>query len=150
MQYVPILVDADFLNFGDLLTLVKRLRQVNPDASLFVFARYLDLEQRLGLFDAVSDDCVAEPFFALEMVVRLGLWIRLHQAASNLASSNTADLLLCGDFGLDLARRRVARSGKSIALRNREFHLLEYLMRNANRPATRTMHMENEWDASFA
>jgi two-component system, OmpR family, response regulator len=149
VRYEAILVDADPLTFGDVLTLVERLRQVNPDASLFVFARYLDLEQRLGLFDAGSDDCVGEPFFASEMVVRLGLSIRLHQAASNLTSSNTADLLRCGDLELDLVRRRVARSGKLIALRSREFRLLEYLMRNANRPATRTVIMEHVWKVSF-
>jgi two-component system, OmpR family, response regulator len=147
--YEAILVDADPLKFGDVLTLVKRLRQVNPDASLFVFARYLDLGQRLSLFEAGSDDCVGEPFFAPEMVARLGLSIRLHQAASNLTSSDTVNLLRCGDLELDLVRRRVARSGKPIPLRSREFRLLEYLMRNANRPVTRTMIMEHVWKASF-
>jgi two-component system, OmpR family, response regulator len=147
--YEAILVDADPLKFGDVLTLVKRLRQVNPDASLFVFARYLDLGQRLSLFEAGSDDCVGEPFFAPEMVARLGLSIRLHQAASNLASSDTVHLLRCGDLELDLVRRRVARSGKPIALRSREFRLLEYLMRNADRPVTRTMIMEHVWKTSF-
>jgi two-component system, OmpR family, response regulator len=149
VRYEAILVDADPLTFGDVLTLVERLRQVNPDVSLFVFARYLDLEQRLGLFDAGSDDCVGEPFFASEIVVRLGLSIRLRQAASSLASSDTGSLLRCGDLEIDLVRRRVARSGKQIALRSRDFRLLEYLMRNANRPVTRTMIMENVWNASF-
>jgi two-component system OmpR family response regulator len=149
VRYEAILVDADPLRFGDVLTLVERLRQVNPDASVFVFARYLDLEQRLGLFDAGSDDCVGEPFFASEIVVRLGLSIRLHQAASNLASSDTGTLFRCGDLEIDLVMRSVARSGKPIALRSREFRLLEYPMRNANRPVTRTMILENVWNASF-
>jgi two-component system OmpR family response regulator len=126
VRYEAILVDADPLKFGDVLTLVKRLRQVNPNASLFVFARYLDREERMGLFDAGSDDCAGEPFFASEMVVRLGLSIRLHQAASNLALSDTVNLLRCGDLEIDLVRRRVTRSGKPIPLRSREFRLLEY------------------------
>jgi two-component system, OmpR family, response regulator len=147
--YEAVLVDADPQNFGDVLILVKRLRQINPDASLFVFARHLDLEQRLSLFEAGSDDCVGESFFAPEMVARLGLSIRLHQAASNLASSDTLNLLRCGDLELDLVRRRVARSGKPIVLRSREFSLLEYMMRNANRTVTRTMIMEHVWKASF-
>jgi two-component system, OmpR family, response regulator len=149
VRYEAILVDADPLKCGDVLTLAKRLRQVNPDASLFVFSHYLDLEQRLNLFGAGSDDCVGEPFFASEMVVRLGLSIRLHQAVSSLASSDAVTLLRCGDLELDLVRRRVARSERPIALRNREFRPLEYLMRNANRPATRTMIIEKAWNASF-
>jgi two-component system OmpR family response regulator len=150
VRYEAILVDADHpVKFGNVLALVKQLRQENPDASLFVFTGYLNLQQRLGLFDSGSDDCVADPFFASEMLVRLGLSIRLHQAVSNLASLDTVTVLRCGDLELDPVRRRVARSGKPIALRSKEFRLLEYLMRNADRPATRTMMMENVWNASF-
>jgi DNA-binding response OmpR family regulator len=50
--YDGVLVDADPLNFGDLLTLIKLLRHANCNTSLFVFARYLNLEQRLRLFEA--------------------------------------------------------------------------------------------------
>jgi CheY-like chemotaxis protein len=54
--------------FADALALVRLLRQENSDASLFVFARYLDLEQRLLLFDVGVDACVREPFFASELI----------------------------------------------------------------------------------
>ena len=147
-QYEGILVDADSINFSDVLSLVKLLRQENSDASLFVFACYLDLEQRLGLFEAGADDCVGEPFFASELVVRLSLSIRLHQAASNLASSNAVSLLHAGDLELDLVRRRAARLIKAIDLQPKEFLLLEYLVRNANRPVTRTMILEQVWNSS--
>src|SRR6202042_3915717 len=43
--YEGVLVDSDSLIFGDIVLLVKLLRQENSDAALFVFARYLDLEQ---------------------------------------------------------------------------------------------------------
>jgi len=61
---------------------MKLLRQAKGNTSLFAFAGYLDLEQRLRLFEAGVDDYVCEPFFALEIAVRLGLSIRLRQAAS--------------------------------------------------------------------
>ena len=147
--YEAILVDADSPNFGDVLTLVKLLRQPHPDASLFVFARYLDLEQRLRLFEAGVDDYVHEPFFAPELAVRLGHSIRLRQAASDLAASNRVNVLRSGDLQLDLVRRTVARSGKTIDLRPKEFLLLEYLVRNVNRPVTRTMILEHVWSSSF-
>jgi len=81
--------------------------------------------------------------------VRLGLSIRLRQAASDLAGSNTASVLRSGDLELDLIRRRAARLGKVIDLRPKEFLLLEYLVRNANRPVTRTMILEHVWNSSF-
>jgi two-component system OmpR family response regulator len=148
-QYEGILVDSDSLIFGDIVLLVKLLRQENSVAAIFVFSRYLDLEQRLQLFEAGVDDCVREPFFASELAVRLALNIRLRQAASDLAVNNTVNTLRSGDLELDLVRRRAARLGKSIELRPKEFLLLEYLVRNANRPVTRTMILEHVWNSSF-
>jgi two-component system OmpR family response regulator len=147
--YAGILVDSDSLIFQDIVLLVGLLRQQNPDTSIFVFARYLDLDQRLQLFEAGADDCVREPFFASELAVRLGLSIRLRQAASCQAASRTANLLSSGGLELDLIRRRASRSGKPIDLRPKEFLLLEYLVRNANRPVTRTMILEHVWSSNF-
>jgi two-component system, OmpR family, response regulator len=148
-QYAAVLVDSDSLIFADALALVRLLRQENSDAALFVFARYLDLEQRLLLFEAGVDDCVREPFFASELVVRLGLSVRLRQAASDGVASNAVNVLRAGDLELDLVRRRAARLGKAIDLRPKEFLLLEYLVRNVNRPVTRTMILEHVWNSSF-
>ena len=147
--YDGILVDSDSLDFAQTLLLVKQLRQENAGASLFIFARDLDLQQRLGLFAAGADECVREPFFASELAVRLALSIRLRQAASDLGPSHTANKLRSGDLELDLIRRRAARLGKDIDLRPKEFLLLEYLVRNANRPVTRTMILEHVWNSSF-
>jgi two-component system, OmpR family, response regulator len=148
-RYEAILLDSDSLVFADAVALVRLLRQESSDASLFVFARYLDLEQRLRLFEAGVDDCVGEPFFGSEMAARLGISIRLRQAASGLSALNSVDVPRCGDLELDLVRRTVARSGKVIHLRPKEYLLLEYLVRNVNRPVTRTMILEHVWNSSF-
>ena len=149
VQYQGVLVDSDSLIFGDVLALIRRLREENAACSIFVFARYLDLEQRLLLFEAGVDDCVREPFFASELAVRLALSIRLRQAASDVTAANNVNVLRAGDLELDLVRRRAARLGKLIDLRPKEFLLLEYLVRNANRPVTRTMILEHVWNSSF-
>jgi two-component system OmpR family response regulator len=151
-RFVPhagVLVDTDSLMFQDIVLLVKLLRQENPGTSIFVFARHLDLDQRLQLFESGADDFVRDPFFASELAVRLGLSIRLRQAATDRAPSNAGDLLRSGDLELDLIRRRVTRMGKTIDLRPKEFLLLEYLVRNTNRPVTRTMILEHVWNSSF-
>src|SRR5436305_5306904 len=57
-HYDGVLVDADSLDFRDALDLVKHLRRENANTSLFVFARYPDLEQRLALFEAGADELV--------------------------------------------------------------------------------------------
>ncbi|MEA3005448.1 MAG: two-component system, OmpR family, copper resistance phosphate regulon response regulator CusR [Acidobacteriaceae bacterium] len=149
-QYEAVLVDADPANFDDVLVLVKLLRQEQPNAALFVFEHGLDVHRRLSLFDAGVDDCVREPFFASEFAVRLCAWIRLRQAASKLAVPKMGgNVIRSGDLELDLVRRRVARRGKPIDLRSKEFLLLEYLVRNANRSVTRTMILEHVWNSKF-
>ena len=59
------------------------------------------------------------------------------------------NMLRSGDLELDLIRRKAVRLGKDIDLRPKEFLLLEYLVRNANRPVTRTMILEHVWNSSF-
>jgi DNA-binding response OmpR family regulator len=88
-------------------------------------------------------------FTALQLAMRLGLSIRLRQAASAPVAWNAVSMLRSGDLELDLVRRRAARLGKVIDLRPKEFLLLEYLVRNVNRPVTRTMILEHVWNCSF-
>jgi two-component system OmpR family response regulator len=142
--YTGVLVDADSIGFAQALGLVKRLRHHHPSTAIFIVERYLDLEQRLTLFEAGADECIHDPFFASELTVRLSLLIRLRQSASH-----AVNRLHAGDLEIDLVRRRVTRLGKSIDLRPKEFLLLEYLVRNANRPVTRTMIIEHVWNSCF-
>jgi DNA-binding winged helix-turn-helix (wHTH) protein len=49
----------------------------------------------------------------------------------------------------DLKLDRVERAGRRIELTSKEFCLLEYLMRNAERRITRAMIIEHVWNLSF-
>ena len=53
------------------------------------------------------------------------------------------------DLKMNLITREVTRAGKVIELQAREFSLLEYLLRNAGRPVTKTTILEHVWDYSF-
>src|SRR3546814_7894201 len=53
------------------------------------------------------------------------------------------------DLELDLLSRKVTRSGRPILLQQREFQMLEYLMRHAGRVVTRTMLLEGVWNYHF-
>ena len=50
---------------------------------------------------------------------------------------------------MDLLTRRVTRGGKAIDLLQREFQILEHLLRNKDRVVTRTMLLEQVWDYRF-
>jgi len=57
--------------------------------------------------------------------------------------------LVCDDLELDLLTRSARRGGREIELQNREFQMLEYLMRRRGRVVTRTMLLEGVWDYHF-
>ena len=57
--------------------------------------------------------------------------------------------LAVGDLSLDLLTREARRGEERIELQPREFALLEYLMRHANRAVTKTMILEHIFDYSF-
>jgi DNA-binding response OmpR family regulator len=50
---------------------------------------------------------------------------------------------------VDLTTRTVTRAGRKLELSSKEFALLEFLLRNAGRPVTRTMIIEHVWDLHF-
>lgn len=140
-------IDGGSFADREVLALVKMLRSERPSMALFVLARHLDLEERLSFFEAGLDDIISEPFFAAELAVRLKHIIALRRAAK--LTDREAHMLRAGDLQMDLVKRRVTRQRKQIDLRPREFLLLEYLLRNANRPVTRTMILENVWNSSY-
>jgi two-component system OmpR family response regulator len=142
--YSGVLLDVETVGFRKTAFLVSQLRRQCPSIALFAVERYLDLSERLGLFEAGIDECLREPFFVSELAVRLSLLIRLRKGASE-----SIEHLRAGDLDLDLVRRQVRRADRTIELRPKEFLLLEYLTRNANRPVTRSMILENVWHSSF-
>ena len=58
-------------------------------------------------------------------------------------------VLSAGDLTLDPGERRVARAGSPVAVTPREFALLEFLLRNRGQAVTKTVIIENVWDAHF-
>ena len=50
---------------------------------------------------------------------------------------------------MDLVTRKVFRGDREVELTNREFRLLEYLLRNADRVLSRVLIIERVWDMQF-
>jgi DNA-binding response OmpR family regulator len=148
-RFDGIVVDVHLMDSGEALDLTACLRRANPYAGLFVISQGLNLDRCLRMFEAGVDDCIREPFCAAELAIRVRHSIRLRQAAFAVAGSECLSVLRCGDLELDLVHSRASRAGKSIELRPKEFQLLEYLMRNIDRIASRTMILEHVWDSSF-
>ena len=121
---------------------LRRLRARRPNLPVLVLTARGGVEDRVRGLDLGADDYLVKPFALAELTARVRALLRRG------ARESSAELRV-DDLVLDSARRRVTRAGKPIDLSNKEFSLLEYLMRNANHAVTRSMIAEHVWDASF-
>lgn len=127
----------------DGLSLLKRLRADASKLPVLILSAKASVDDRVQGLQAGGDDYLTKPFAFSELLARLQALIR--------RSSRTPEptSLSAGDLTLDLLQREVRRGGQKIELQPREFSLLEYLLRHAGRPVTKTMILEHVYDYSF-
>ncbi|MFH1369040.1 MAG: response regulator transcription factor [Elusimicrobiota bacterium] len=99
-------------------------------------------DDKIKGLDAGADDYLTKPFDFQELLARIRANLRKKYPQAN-------SKLKAGDLTLDLVSHKVIRRDKEIFLTNKEFTLLEYLMRNADCTVTRTMIAEHVWDHDF-
>jgi two-component system OmpR family response regulator len=127
----------------DGLTLIGELRRKKNKLPVIILSARGSTGDRVKGLETGSDDYLTKPFAFSELLARVQALLR---RASGVAEPTT---LTVGDLSINLLTREVARGNKRIDLQPREFALLEYLMRNADRVVSKTMIMEHVWDYNF-
>ncbi len=127
----------------DGLSLIRQLRAGGQHVPVLILSAKASVDDRVRGLQAGGDDYLTKPFAFSELAARVQALIRRATQAPE------PTRLAVGDLTLDLLTREAQRAGKKIELQPREFALLEYLMRQANRPVTKTMILEHIFDYSF-
>jgi two-component system OmpR family response regulator len=127
----------------DGIGLVQALRGAGVKAPVLFLTALGGVGDRVRGLEAVGDDYLVKPFAFAELLARVNALAR----RPPLSQAPTA--LRAGDLEMDLLKRTVLRRGKPVELQPREFQLLEFLLRNADRLVTRTMLLEAVWDFHF-
>jgi two-component system OmpR family response regulator len=127
----------------DGLSVLGRIRQNRSLVPVLLLSARASVESRVDGLQAGADDYLTKPFAFSELLARVHALIR---RASHVAEPTT---LVAGDLSMNLMTRDVIRGGRKIELQNKEFALLELLMRHPGRPVTKTMILEHIWDYSF-
>ena len=109
---------------------------------LMLTARDTVSDKVTGL-DAGADDYLAKPFDYDELLARVKALLR----RSTLRADET--MMHVGDLTLDPIAREVTRGGRRIALTQKEYSLLEYLVRHAGHPVSREQISEQVWKQEF-
>jgi two-component system OmpR family response regulator len=127
----------------DGLGLVRTLRGASVQTPVLFLTALRGVGDRVQGLEAGGDDYLVKPFAFTELLARLNALAR----RPPLAESTTT--LRVGDLELDLLKRVATRGGERIDLQPREFRLLEFMARHADRVVTRTMLLEGVWDFHF-
>jgi two-component system copper resistance phosphate regulon response regulator CusR len=126
---------------GDGLDVLRALRDRKDPTPAIVLTARDGLGDRVAGLDAGADDYMAKPFALAELSARLRALLR--------RGTPRESVLRVADLEMDTIRRSVRRAGTSIDLKPKEYALLEFLMRNSDRPLTRSLIIEHVWDIHF-
>jgi len=139
--YDLILLDL-MLPDRDGIEVCRNLRRRSVATPILMLTALSATEEKIDGLDAGADDYITKPFEFDELLARVRAILRRGEATE----SRT---LRHDDLELDLYTRRMTRGEAQHELSNKEFALLEYLMRNPDRVLSRTQIGEKVWDMNF-
>jgi two-component system, OmpR family, response regulator MprA len=137
-SYHPDLVILDLgLPKLDGIEVARRLRAADDVPILMLTARDA-IESRVEGLDSGADDYLVKPFERQELLARLRALLRRRPPRG------TASLVVA-DLSLNPDTHEVKRGERTVELTQREFELLEYLMRNERIVVPRQRLLEEVW-----
>jgi heavy metal response regulator len=140
-NYDLIILDV-FLPKKDGIQVLKGLRAKRITIPVLMLTAKSALEDKVEGLDSGADDYLTKPFAFAELLARVRSLLRR-------GAAEKSTVLKVADLQLDTVTHKAKRGEQIIELTGKEYSLLEYLMRNANRALTRTLISEHIWNYNF-
>ena len=141
-SYDAIILDV-MLPKKDGLSILQDLRAEGVKTPVLMLTARNELEHRVEGLNLGADDYLPKPFAFSEVLARVRALLR----RSGSDAGNVS--LVVADLRIDPLTRKVRRGDRDITLTNKEFQLLEYLLRNKGRVLSRVILTEHIWDMHF-
>jgi len=136
--FIPDLVVLDLgLPRLDGVEVCRQLR-ADGDVPILMLTARAETEDRVTGLDSGADDYLVKPFERTELLARIRALLRRRPPRG-------AASLAVGDLSLNPDTREVRRGEREIELTNREFELLEHLMRNERLVVSRERLLDEVW-----
>jgi DNA-binding response OmpR family regulator len=137
--FMPDLVVLDLGLPGlDGVEVCRQLRTEGDDVPILMLTARAETEDRVTGLDSGADDYLVKPFERKELLARIRALLRRRPPRG-------AASLEVGDLTLNPDTREVKRGDREIELTNREFELLEFLMRNQRLVVSRERLLDEVW-----
>ena len=138
IEYDLIILDR-MLPGMDGVSIIKNLRSQNIYTPILLLTALGTVKDKTDGLDAGADDYLPKPFALDELLARVRAILRRPKVKAEI-------ILTVGDLSLNLNTHSVKRSNKDIILTNKEFSLLEFLMRNKNQPISKEQIITHVWN----
>ncbi len=136
------LPDVVLLDLGlpklDGIEVAKELRKREDDVGILMLTARDGLDDRVAGLDTGADDYLVKPFERQELLARMRALLRRRPPRGSAP-------LVVGDLRLNPDTHEVVRGERAIDLTQREFELLEYLMRNERIVVSRQRLLDEVW-----
>jgi DNA-binding response OmpR family regulator len=126
----------------DGMAVCRQLRSAGNDVPILVLSARGLVDDRVAALNAGADDYLTKPFEFAELSARIRAVLRRRQPTA-------FHPLSVGDLVLDPVSRIVRRGDRRLDLTQKEYALLEYLLRHAGQVVTRTMIAEHVWNFTW-
>jgi DNA-binding response OmpR family regulator len=123
----------------DGIAIVKAMRQENIHIPVLFLSALDSAKDKTEGLNAGADDYLAKPFALEELLARVRALLRR-------PSELQPDVLKVGDLELNTITNEVRREGQLIPLTGKEYALLEYLLRNPERPISKEVIISHVWN----
>ena len=140
-EYDLIILDV-MIPYIDGLTVTKELRKRKVETPILLLTVKDSTEDKVEGLDAGADDYLTKPFAFEELTARVRALMRRNE-------KQKSSVLSAADLTVDLISHGVTRNNQEIILTQKEFSILEYLLRNKNRIVSRVKLMEHVYDYHF-
>jgi len=137
-SYDTIILDL-MLPGMDGLTICRNLRKHNIHTPVLILTAKGQTQDKVVGLDSGADDYLTKPFSFEELLARI-------RALARRPETFKENVLKVGDLTLDPKSYVVTRNNQLVSLSNKEFSLLEYLMRNAGKILTKDEIIAHVWD----
>lgn len=118
-------------------------RRIGGEIPVIMLTARDDEPDRVAGLEVGADDYIAKPFSPRELTARVKAVLR--RAGRTTSGGDLQDVLTLGPVVLARGAREVRVDGAEVELTQREFDLLEYLLRHAGQVVTRDQLLETVW-----